>query len=47
MGVSIELKSQSCAVVVRNLVDLEDLAEITRLAGSGTEARGGSFEWLM
>ena len=47
MGATIELKAQNCAVVVRNLVDLEDLAEITRLAGSGTEARGGSFEWLL
>jgi len=47
MGASIELKAQNCAVVVRNLVDLEDLAEITRLAGTGTEARGGRFEWLM
>ena len=47
MGASIELKAKNCAVVVRNLVDLEDLAEITRLAGSGTEARGGSFEWLL
>ena len=47
MGATIELKAQNCAVVVRNLVDLEDLAEITRLAGSGTEARGDSFEWLL
>jgi hypothetical protein len=47
MGATIELKAQDCAVVVRNLVDLEDLAEITRLAGTGTEARGGSFEWLL
>jgi hypothetical protein len=47
MGASIQLSAQNCAVVVRNLVDLEDLAEITRLAGTGIEARGGSFEWLM
>ena len=47
MGASIELKAQNCAVVVRNLVDLEDPAEVTQLAGSGIEARGGSFEWLI
>lgn len=47
MGASLELRAQNCAVVVRNLVDLEDLAEITRLAGTGTEARGGAFEWLL
>ena len=47
MGATIELTAQHCAVVVRNLVDLDDLAEITRLAVSGTEARGGSFAWLI
>ncbi len=47
MGASIELTAQNSAVVVRNLVDLEDLAEITRLAGTGIEVRGGSFEWMI
>lgn len=47
MGASIELKAHNSAVVVRNLVDLEDLAELTRLAGTGIEAQGGTFEWLL
>ena len=47
MGASIELKAQNSAVVVRNLVDLEDLAELTRLAGTGVEAQGSTFEWLL
>lgn len=47
MGASIQLTVQNCAVVVRNLVDLEDLVEITRLAAQGIETRGGTFEWLL
>jgi hypothetical protein len=47
MGASIQLTAQNSAVVVRSLVDLEDLAELTRLAGSGIEVRDGSFEWLL
>ena len=47
ISASIQLTAQNCAVVVSNLVELEYLAEVTRLAATGVEARGGTFEWLV
>ena len=42
---SIELTAQNCAVVASNVVQLEDLAEVTRIASTGTDARGSTFAW--
>jgi hypothetical protein len=42
---SIELTAQNCAVVASNAVQLEDLAQVTRIASTGTDARGSTFAW--
>jgi hypothetical protein len=47
VSLAIHLTEQRSFVNVRHFVELEDLAEITRLASQGEEASTGSFEWLI
>jgi hypothetical protein len=42
---SIELTTRDSAVVANNVVRLEDLAEVTRIAAAGSDARGSTFAW--
>jgi hypothetical protein len=45
LAASIELTAQNSAVVANNVVHLEDLIQITRIAAAGSDARGSTFEW--
>jgi len=45
LAASIELTAQNSAVVASNVVQLEDLAQVTRVAVAGSDARGSMFEW--
>jgi hypothetical protein len=47
VSLAIHLTEQCSFVNVRHFVELEDLAQITRLASAGEEASTGSFEWLL
>jgi hypothetical protein len=42
---TLEMSARQSRVFVRNFVELEELAEVTRLASLGVESSGGSFEW--
>lgn len=45
LAASIELAARNSAVVTNNVVQLEDLAEVTHIAANGTDAPGGTFAW--
>ena len=45
LAATIELTTQSCRVAIRNFVELEDLATVTQLARTGSDARGTTFAW--
>ena len=45
LAATIELTAQNCSVAIRNVVELEDLATVTQLARTGSDARGATFAW--
>lgn len=45
LAASIELTAQNSAVVANNVVHLEDLIQVTRIAATGSDARGSTFQW--
>ena len=45
IGAVIEFTERKSVVEAHNPVELEDLAEVTRLARTGVVARGGTFAW--